>query len=127
MQMSALISTKGITYDLIFNENINLFAPQFLNDEINKYKSEIMKKSGLCNEELELFFSLLINQIEYVPKSEFLEYFSEAKKISPDKNDFLYFALALKLKCAIWSNDKKLKNQNKIKIFNTNELINKLI
>jgi predicted nucleic acid-binding protein len=124
--MSALISTEGVTYDLIFNDNINLFVPEFLNYEVNKYKNEIIKKSGLSVKELDLFFSLLTNKIEFIPKIEFLQFFSEAKKISPDKNDFLYFALALKLNCCIWSNDKKLKNQNKIIIYNTNELISEM-
>ena len=36
--MSALISTEGITFDLIFNDKIKLFASEFLNDEVNKYQ-----------------------------------------------------------------------------------------
>ena len=47
----------------------------------------------------------------------------EAEKITPDKKDVLYFALALKLRCGIWSNDKKLKTQNKIKIYSTEDLL----
>lgn len=46
-----------------------------------------------------------------------------AKEISPDKNDIAYFALALKLKCPIWTNDKKLKDQDEIKVYSTSELI----
>jgi predicted nucleic acid-binding protein len=34
----------------------------------------------------------------------------------------VYHALALKLNCAIWTNDKKLKQQTKIKIYHTHEL-----
>ena len=49
-------------------------------------------------------------------------YVEEAEKLTPDPDDMAYFALALKLNCAIWSNDKKLKDQNKIKIYNTHEL-----
>ncbi|MEK6928390.1 MAG: hypothetical protein AABW65_00335 [Nanoarchaeota archaeon] len=33
------------------------------------------------------------------------------------------FALALKLDCAIWSNDKKLNEQDKVKIYSTEDLI----
>ena len=43
--------------------------------------------------------------------------------ISPDEKDTAYFALALKLKCAIWSNDKKLKEQDKVTVYNTGELM----
>ena len=34
----------------------------------------------------------------------------------------MYFALALKLNCGLWSNDKELKKQSKVKILNTNEV-----
>ena len=44
------------------------------------------------------------------------------EEITPDLDDMVYFALALKLNCPIWSNDKKLKQQNKIKIYHTHEL-----
>lgn len=45
------------------------------------------------------------------------------KKISPDPNDADYFALALMLKCPIWSNDKELLKQNVVRIYSTGELI----
>lgn len=49
---------------------------------------------------------------------------SKARKISPDRKDVDYFALALKMKCSIWSNDKPIKNkQNEVKIYNTEELV----
>ena len=35
----------------------------------------------------------------------------------------MYFALALKLNCGIWSNDKKLKNQDKVKVYSTEDLL----
>lgn len=38
-------------------------------------------------------------------------------------SDTEYFALALKLKCSVWSNDKKFKKQDKVKVYSTNELI----
>lgn len=37
--------------------------------------------------------------------------------------DSEYFALALKLNCAIWSNDKRLKQQDKIKVYSTEDLV----
>ena len=46
----------------------------------------------------------------------------EAEEISPDEKDILYFALALKLKCGIWSNDKRLKQQDQVRIYSTAEL-----
>jgi len=53
-------------------------------------------------------------------------FITEAEKISPDKKDSDYFALALKFDCAIWTNDKKLREQERVKIYSTEE-INELI
>jgi len=47
----------------------------------------------------------------------------EAEKFSPDEKDIMYLALALKLKSAVWSNDKKLKTQDKVKVYSTNDLL----
>jgi predicted nucleic acid-binding protein len=70
-----------------------------------------------------LFLSLISLRIEFIPYSELKKFALEAEKISPDINDMEYFALALKLNCAIWTNDKKLKTQIKIKIYSTEELL----
>ena len=37
----------------------------------------------------------------------------------------VYFALELKLNWGIWSNDKKLKEQNKVKVYSTEDLLKK--
>jgi predicted nucleic acid-binding protein len=44
-----------------------------------------------------------------------------------DEKDTHYVALALKLNCPIWSNDTDLKKQNKVKIYNTKELLEELL
>ncbi|MBI2664164.1 hypothetical protein HYX10_02375 [Candidatus Woesearchaeota archaeon] len=61
-------------------------------------------------------------RIVIVPLEELVPYVKEAEKLTPDPDDMAYFALALKLNYAIWSNDKKLKEQNKIKVYSTHEL-----
>lgn len=121
--ISALISTEGKTYDLIFNDNIRLFSAEFLLEEIEKYRQEILIKSGLSQYEFEIFLSLISSRIEFIPLPDFDKFILEAEKITPDPNDREYFALALKLKCGIWSNDKKLKNQNIVKIYSTKDML----
>lgn len=63
--------------------------------------------------------------IVVVEKQEIEDFIDKASKISPDSDDVFYFALAMKLNCPIWSHDEKFKNQNKIKIYNTKELMKK--
>ncbi|MBU4341532.1 MAG: hypothetical protein KJ928_02900 [Candidatus Altiarchaeota archaeon] len=55
--------------------------------------------------------------------SEYEEFISRAKSISPDRDDIDIFALALSLNCAIWSNDKALKKQDVVKVYSTEEIL----
>ena len=65
---------------------------------------------------------ILKRKITIIPLEELVPYVEEAEKLTPDHDDMAYFALALKLNCSIWSNDKKLKEQNKIKVYKTHDL-----
>ena len=121
--MSALIAAEGKTYDLIFNDRIRLFAPDFLMEECEKYTSEILRKSGLSQSDFQLFLSLISSRIEFILKNEFEQFIPKAEKITPDPDDTEYIALALKLKCSLWSNDKRLKEQDKVKVYSTSELM----
>ena len=62
--------------------------------------------------------------IEFIPKEEYSHLMVEAENFSPDSKDVIYFALAMKLNGCIWSNDKKLKNQNRVEVLNTEEIFN---
>ena len=55
----------------------------------------------------------------------FIDFSKEAYEIMKDidEKDTPYIALALKLNCPIWSNDTDLKKQNKVKVYNTKELL----
>ncbi|MBN1376819.1 nucleotide-binding protein [Candidatus Woesearchaeota archaeon] len=121
--MSALIPKHSKTPDLIFNDKIKLFAPDFLIKEFKKHEKEILSKSRLSKEEFELFLSLISSKINFLSYSEFKDFIPKAEKICPDPYDIEYFALALKLKCSLWSNDKELKKQNKLTVYSTKELL----
>src|SRR3989344_346838 len=124
--ISALISMTGKTRDLIFLNDFSLFATEYLTEEIEKYKSEIIKKSNLDEESFKLATSLIFSKIKLIPFSEFESLISKAKNICPDPNDIEYFALALSKKLPIWSDDKALKQQSVIKVFTTEEIIKEL-
>lgn len=121
--MSALISIGGKTRDLLFSDSLKLFAPEFLLKECEKHKQEIASKAGLPEKALMLAVSLMSSRISFIPFSEFKQYLPTAKEISPDPNDTEYFALALKLDCAVWSEDKRLKRQDSVKVVSTSELL----
>jgi len=118
---SALIK-DSFSYALLFNEKFHLFMPEYIFIELEKHKEEIMEKTERTAEELFRLVETLKRRIVIVPLEELVHHVEEAERLTPDPDDMAYFALALKLNCAIWSNDKQLKEQNSIKIFNTHEL-----
>src|SRR3989339_1705109 len=115
---SALIKSSS-TQNLIFNLNCELYSPSYILDEFEKYETELLIKSGQKKEEFTKIFNMLKSIIKIVPEKEYFQFMKEAEKISPDFKDIHYFALALKLKCPIRSNDKRLKEQNQVKIVST--------
>ena len=98
--------------------------PEYIFDEIKKHIKEILDKTSLSSVELnELLEEIIIlANIKIVALINFKEYLPKAENISPDSGDIPYFALALKFNCAIWSNDKELKNQKEIKVYNSQDL-----
>ena len=120
---SALIAGKGTTHELLFKDALQLHTPEFLLEEIKNHREEIAQKTKLSKEEIDLALTIIFSRINIIPAQELEKNQLPAKKISPDPDDTEYFALAIKLNCPIWSNDKRLKQQEKIKVINTTELI----
>ena len=118
---SALIK-DSFAYNLIFGDSFHLFTPEYIFTELEKHKEELLKKSERTDEEFFRLVETLKRRIVIVPLEELVPYVEEAEKLTPDPDDMAYFALALKLNCPIWSNDKKLKKQDKIKVYHTHEL-----
>lgn len=121
---SALIK-EGVTRKLLSKFEFDLYSPNFILEEFLKHLSELENKTKVDGELLKQKIEELIKlaSIKVIHSEELKDYISEAEKITPDPNDILYFALALKLNCPLWSNDKKLKEQNKIKVYSTEDLI----
>jgi len=112
--------------DLLFSDEIELFAPSLLFKEMER-NSEILKsKSRFSDDEFNIFAEILKNEIKTVSLNEFEDKLNEAKSICPDIKDISYFALALKLNCPIWSGDKLLKQQSSVRVLNTKELLKEL-
>jgi predicted nucleic acid-binding protein len=122
---SALIK-NSLTAKLIFEEDLVLMAPEYVVEEFQKHEDLILRKTSRSREEFIQIMHMLKDLIVVIPKEEYAKFIKEAKKVSPDKNDVMYFALALKLKCAVWSNDKQLKTQDQVRIVSSEDLVNYL-
>ena len=118
----ASLIKEGKTAELLINPSISLFAPEFIKEEILKHKDEILEKTQRKNNQFEDILEEILSIIRIVSKERIDKFISRAKGISPDPKDKAYFALALMLNIPIWSNDKRLKEQAKIKVYSTEEI-----
>ena len=125
-ELFSAIIAKGKTLNLFFDRRLGRVSPKFILKEFREHKSEIMKKSGLNEKDIFSFLILLTPKIEFFKTEDFNEFLKEAEEISPDPDDAEYFALALKLNCAIWSEDKEFKRQSRVKIYSTSDLLKEL-
>ena len=122
--VSGLIK-NGITRELMLNNDLDLYTSDFIFIELFKHMKEIAKKADMTINEFNDMTEILTVEsgLKTITKDEVRSFIDTANNISPDIDDALYFSVALKLNCAIWSNDKKLKNQNYVKIYSTSDLV----
>ncbi len=121
--IAALISPTGHTADLFFSPLLRVFAPELLLEEVEEHKKELLRKTGLSESDFNSLVAFLARRISFCPITEFLSFLPKAKQSSPDPDDIAYLALALKLCCPLWSNDKQLKSQSAVKVISTSELL----
>ena len=121
----SFFKTDSLRRDLIEklpNLGYKLISPDFVMEELLKEKDKIMKFAKINEIGFLFLFSLIERKIETIPWKEYEKWMEKAKKIVPHIKDTPYFALALSLNAAIWSDEKAFKKQNKVKIFSTEEL-----
>ena len=118
---SALIK-DSLSAELIFREEFELYAPEFLLEELVRYKETILKKTSRSEEDFIKTVGMLSRIITLIPQAEYSSFIARARFICPDRKDIAYIALASRLGCGIWSNDKALKQQKGVRIYFTSEL-----
>lgn len=103
-------------------KEVDLLSPQFALKELEKHKEEILFASKIGASEFSELLKLLPMLVDFIRESEYVKFIGEAKSLFPEHlKDVDFFALALKLDCAIWSNEKLHKRQSKVKVLNTDE------
>lgn len=101
---------------------IELHTPEHGFKELLNIKGELSKYSKISSSEVEFIFDELKKHVKIIPDESSKLYEEQAKILSPHDKDISFFALALKLDCAIWSNEPAFKEQSKIEILNTSDL-----
>lgn len=124
----AAMIKEGDTAEVLVSEQLRLITPEFVLSEFEKHKDEILLKTHRTSVDFAKFLYILENRIEVIPSTEIKPFLRDAESIiHVHPKDVPYFALALKYDCAIWSNEKRLKeHQKRIKVYNTAELLSQL-
>ncbi len=109
-----------LSYDELFLLPIHVFI------EIEKYKEEILRKSKMDIQEFENLLQLIMQKMNVVPIEIFKQYARESQELIGEhsQEDIIFIACALAFKgSTLWSDDKKLKRQNKVTVLNTSEIM----
>ncbi len=78
--ISALIR-DGASREIIFANEFNLVCPEYLSEELEKYKILIANKSGLTAEEVSLMIALLFKRIRIIPSADYQTKMLEAESL----------------------------------------------
>ena len=122
---SALIK-DSVTAEILFLD-LEFYTPAYIMEEFIKHKKEILMKTKRSEQSFVGFMHILAERIKVIPEDRYAKYIDLVGRFSPDENDNHYLALAMYLDCPVWTNDKRLNNQDKVKIISTSELLTLII
>jgi len=124
---------KGSVFrNAVEEESLKFFAPEFALMELKKHTPGILAKTGLKKTEFNQMRAELFQFIEFFAYEAYTSTKNDAKKalekLSKDDKEAMikdldFICLAIKTKSSLWSNDKLLKKQHKIFVFNTHEIV----
>ena len=120
------LSTRTFTFELIrllHAKGVRLYSPQYIHEELADKTPKLLEYSGLSRDELGLLLKVVFSQIDTMPKEEYTACMTEAEKLIKDHlEDVPYLALALKLDCPVWSNERRLAKLKEVKTIPTHKL-----
>ena len=121
---AALINPQGKTAQIIIGGYAELYAPDYLLHELEKYKEFLIRKGDYTDAvALEEAVEYLIEEIRIIPFQLYKDEMNHALQITPDPKDSPFVALALKLGAPLWTNDKELKKVKEITVLETKDVI----
>lgn len=123
--ISALIR-DSVTREIIMRLGFEFFHPKRELKNLEKHEKEIIEKAGIAEEEYKMIRKILFSYITLVDDEKFSNKLEEAREImeNSDLEDVPFVALALSFdNDGIWTDDKDFKEQNRVRIWTTKELI----
>ncbi len=93
-------------------------------EELSRHKQEILRKAQMSEDELDLSVAKLFQSTILLPDELVAKYMPTAKRIMDaiDPADTPFIAAAMACQCAIWSDDRHFRQQNKVRILTTQDM-----
>jgi predicted nucleic acid-binding protein len=122
---SLIKGSKSAALQVIYSPwNVEFYSPEETLEEFNKYSSILENKA---REDFRELMFLIFSEIKIIPAKYYASRINDAyeavKEI--DEKDAPFLALSMALNCPLWSDDKSLKSQNKVRVISTFELLKK--
>ena len=114
--------------------NLELFAPEYVLEELSRHKGEICSKFNISPKDFDIMLFSLELFVKIVPREAFNDFLPRAEEIlSSHKKDIPYTALSLYFKSrgyevVLWTQEKKLKMLEKqgIRVLSISKLLENL-
>lgn len=114
---------------IILHDQFSFYAPDYIETEIYKHRTYLIKKSRMPEPDFDSILRLLIDRVTLVPFEEFEHEYSRAMQIMEtiDENDSPFLAVGLALGInGIWTEDRHFLMQDLMQVFTTRDLISRI-
>jgi predicted nucleic acid-binding protein len=114
---------------IILHDQFSFYAPDYIETEIYKHRTYLIKKSRMPEPDFDSIFRHLIDCVTLVPFEEFEHEYSRAMQIMEtiDENDSPFLAVGLSLGInGIWTEDRHFLRQDLMQVFTTRDLISRI-
>lgn len=124
---SAMWNSNGRIANILLRQTIlKIYSPTYLLLELSNHKEKLSSKLQLDNQQfLELQY-IVTRRITFVDEEQIsIQNWLKAEELTAnvDMDDIAFVALALELKCPLWTGDRRLsKSLNEIKVYQTAQL-----
>lgn len=113
----------SLARSILLKMDMQLFAPILALHEINAHRQEIQRKASIPEKDFRSLRKELALAVTFVDVEAYGPLLKMARRVFPDPKDADFFALAMKLDLDLWSNDLKLKNQERVRVLSSSELL----
>lgn len=123
MVIAALVK-ESKAREVLFSKKLQFVSPEFVLQEIEKYKEELRNKIGIDAARFELLLKLIFQNISIIPQEEYHACLEKAQDLmKEDVKDAPYVATYFALHCnSIWTNDPDFKDKG-VPLCSTKDLL----